>query len=116
MDISKFLEQFDDYALEDGEANYHDYLKQINFIIKSSSKRKPRTSSAGLTQAIIKILKQHKKPLKVREIFDSLEQNGYKWNFEFPLASLHNYLAALKPPSGIIRTKENKYTFVEKSS
>lgn len=113
MDIPKFIEQFDDEALDDGDTNYNDCLEQMNFIIKSSIKRKPKIASTILTQAIVKILKQYKTPLKVREIFDALEQSGYEWNFEFPLASLHNHLATLKPSSGIIRTKDNKYALAE---
>ncbi|MBM3610445.1 MAG: hypothetical protein FJX18_02830 [Alphaproteobacteria bacterium] len=116
MDIPTFLEEFDDYSLEDGDFNYQDHLEQINFIIKASTKRKPKASAIKLTQAVIKILKQHKNPLKVREIFDALERSGYQWNFEFPLASLHNHLASLKPSSGIIRTKDNKYALVDKCS
>ena len=46
-------------------------------------------------QAITKVPKQHKNPLKAREIFDALEKKIYKWNFEFPLVGLYYYLATL---------------------
>lgn len=59
MDFPKFLDEFDNCPLEDGEANEYDNLEQINFIIRSSrsSKRQPKASATGLTQAVAEVLK-----------------------------------------------------------
>ncbi|MFI0347472.1 MAG: hypothetical protein ACH346_01685 [Chthoniobacterales bacterium] len=75
---------------------------------QSSLKGKPRaTSPSGpLGAAVLKVLEEHARPMKVGEIFEALAKKNYLWTAKKPLQTLYIRIPKLQ---GIIRVDSGKY-------
>ena len=74
----------------------------------SKSKRKPYVFSASgpLSDAVLKVLEETGVPMKVKEIFTSLEKQGYQWTNDQPLRQLYARIAKLP---GAVRVGDGEY-------
>ncbi len=102
--------------------NEDDLLKEEETVllppIPAAVKKKRRllSPSGPLTPAIIKVLKQHGRPMKVTEVFDELQASGYVWVTETPMQALYARLRYMPKSFRVIRISNAKYTLSSASS
>ena len=68
------------------------------------------TSPSGqLTPVIVKILEKHGSPMKVSQIFEELQKDGYVWMSKNPRKILYIRMLRMPKSSGIVRVADGKY-------
>ena len=81
-------------------------------VITSPVKKTGRhiTSPSGqLTPVVVKILEKHGSPMKVAEIFEELQKDGYVWMSKNPRKILFIRMLRMPKSSGIVRVAGGKY-------
>jgi hypothetical protein len=67
-----------------------------------------RSNYELLAAAVVRVLKQSNRPMKVREILIGLEQDGYQWSSNNPQRELHTRIGKL---TGVRKISWGLYTF-----
>lgn len=67
---------------------------------------RPRSQSGPLAPAVVKVLERYARPMKVKEILNGLDHDGYQWTAKNPLQTLYVRIGKLP---GVSKVEEGLY-------